>query len=98
MLINFIVGSSLALIFLLLTWLRGRKSRRGLALKSLRLRLVLYGVGFVAGEVYLMVLFADLKWPRILLFAAIASWGVLLGAGAWYRDRRRRGETFLAQK
>ena len=98
MLINLIVGGAFALIFLLLTWLRGRKSRRGLALKSLKLRLVLYGVGFVAGEVYLMVLFADLKWPRILLFVAIASWGVLLGAGAWYRDHRRHGESYLAQK
>lgn len=96
--INLIVGGAFALLFLLLTWLRGRKSRRGLALKSLKLRLALYGVGFVAGEVYLMVLFADLKWPRILLFLAIASWGVLLGAGAWYRDHRRRGESYLAQK
>jgi len=98
LLINLIVGGAFALIFLLLTWLRGRRSRRGLALKSLRLRLVLYGVGFVAGEVYLMVLFADLNWPRIFLFVAIASWGVLLGAGAWYRDHRRRGESYLAPK
>ena len=98
MLINLIVGGAFALIFLLLTWLRGRRSRRGLALKSLRLRLVLYGVGFVAGEVYLMALFADLNLPRIFLFVAIASWGVLLGAGAWYRDHRRRGESYLAQK
>jgi hypothetical protein len=81
-----------------LTWLRERKSRRGLALKSLKLRLALYGVGFVAGEVYLMVLFADLKWPRILLFIAIASWGVLLGAGAWYRDHRGRGDSSLPPK
>jgi hypothetical protein len=71
---NVILGSGFALIFLLLTWLRGRKSRRGSALKSLELRLVLYGVGFVAGEVYFMVLFADLKWSRMLLFLAIASW------------------------
>lgn len=98
MLINVIGGGAFALLFLLLTWLRGRKSRRGLALKSIKLRLVLYGVGFVAGEVYLMVLFADLKWPRSLLFLSIASWGVLLGAGAWYRDHRRRGESYLAQK
>lgn len=95
---NLILASGFALIFLLLTWLRGRKTRRGSALKSLKLRLVLYGFGFVAGEVYLMVLFADLKWPRILLFFAIASWGVLLGAGAWYRDHRRRGDTYLAQE
>jgi hypothetical protein len=88
---NLILGGGCALIFLLPTWLRGRKTQRGLALKSLKLRLVLYGLGFVAGEVYLMVLFADLKWPRSLLFVAITSWGVLLGAGAWYRDHRRRG-------
>jgi hypothetical protein len=53
------------------------------------IRLVVYGIIFVLGEAYLMVLFADLKWPRTLLFLAIASWGVLLSPGPWNRHYRK---------
>jgi hypothetical protein len=52
--------------------------------KSFWLRLIVYGLAFILGESYLIVLFADLKWPRTLLFLAIMSWGVLLGSGVHY--------------
>jgi len=66
--------------------------------KSLKISLLVYGFVFVLGEAYLMVLFADLKWPRILVFLAIASWGVLLGSGMWYRHQRRARDSDVAQK
>jgi hypothetical protein len=72
---NLMVAIGFALIFLLLSWLRGRTTGGGLALNSFKIRLLVYGFVFLLGEGYLMVLFADLKWPRTLLFLAIASWG-----------------------
>jgi hypothetical protein len=45
----------------------------------------------VLGEAYLMVLFADLKWPRVLLVVAIASWAVLLEGELWHRSQGRFG-------
>ena len=98
MLSNLIVASGFALIFLLLFWLRGSTTSDWLAIKSFKVRLLLYGLAFVLGEGYLMVLFADLKWPRILLFLAIASWGVLLSPGPWNRRLQRKGGSGIAQK
>ena len=63
----------------------------------IRKRLVLYGIALVLGEIYLIFLFANLKWPRLLLFAAIVSWGVLLGGGVWYRAHGRRGLDVLGK-
>jgi len=69
-----------------------------MAIKSFKIRLLVYGFVFVLGEGYLIVIFADLKWPRTLLFLAIASWGVLLSSGRWNRQRRRAGDSDIAQK
>jgi hypothetical protein len=69
------VAGGFALIFLLLSWLRHRTPTSGMAIKSFKIRLLVYGFVFVLGEGYLIVIFADLKWPKILLFLAIASWG-----------------------
>ena len=98
MLSNLIVVTGFALIFLLLYWLRGRTTSDALSIQSFKVRLPLYGLAFVLGEAYLMVLFADLKWPRIWLFLAIASWGVLLSPGPWNRSPRRKGDSDTAQK
>ncbi len=92
------VGGGFALIFLLVFWLRHRMTTAGMAIKSFKISLLVYGFVFVLSEAYLMVLFADLKWPRILLFLAIASWGVLLGSGMWYRHQRRARDSDVAQK
>ena len=89
MLDNLIIASGFALVFLLLYWIRGRKASGWLPLNSLRVRLLVYGLSFVLGEAYLMVLSADLHWPRPLLFLAIASWGVLLSPGPWNRRYNR---------
>jgi hypothetical protein len=95
---NLVVAGGFALIFLLLSWLRHRTPTAGMAIKSFKIRLLVYGFVFVLGEGYLIVIFADLKWPKILLFLAIASWGVLLGSGVWYRHQRRAGDSDIAQK
>ena len=60
-------------------------------MRSMKRRLLLYRISLVLGEAYLMVLFADLRWPRVLLVVAIASWAVLLGGGLWYRSQGRKG-------
>jgi hypothetical protein len=43
-------------------------------------RLLVYTFALVLGEIYLMLLIADGRWPRALRFVAIVSWGVLLGS------------------
>jgi hypothetical protein len=77
------VACGVALLFLYLSWLRGCTT----------IRLVVYGSVLVLGEGYLIVLFADLKWPRALLYLVIVSWGMLLGSGVWYRQQRQRGDS-----
>ena len=93
---NLIVASGFALIFLFVYWVRGRRTSGWLPLNSFKTRLLVHGLIFVLGEAYLMILFADLKWPRTLLFLAIASWGVLLSPGPWNRHYKK--ETSEAPK
>ena len=87
---NFVVATAFTLFFVLLGW--RWSTRNGNTPSSLKKRLFLYGIALALGEVYLIFLFADLKWPRLLLFAAIVSWGVLLGSGVWYGAHGRRGQ------
>jgi hypothetical protein len=95
---NLVVGGGFALIFLLFFWLRSRTFSDRLVMKSLGVNLFLYGVLFVIGEGYLMVLFGDLKWPRIALYLAIASWGALLSPGPWSRRLRPKHDSDTARK
>ena len=90
MLSNFVVAATFTLFFLLLGWRWG--ARTGVAFSFMKKRLLLYGIALVLGEIYLIYWFADLRWPRVLLFAAIVSWGVLLSGGVWYRAQGTRGE------
>jgi hypothetical protein len=85
-----LVATSLALIFLLLAWLWGRATSAGKPLNPFKRRLLFYGFAFVLGMGYIMTFFADLRWPRTLLFPALACWGVLLGSVAWIRYRRQK--------
>ena len=89
MLNNLIIAGCLALLFLLLYWIRGRNRSGWLPLRLFKVRVLAYAFLFVLGEVYLMVLFADLRWPRPLLFLTIASWGVLLSSGPWNRHYQK---------
>jgi hypothetical protein len=95
---NLVVGGGFALIFLLFFWFRSRTFNDRLAIKSLGVNLFLYGVLFVIGEGYLMVLFANLKWPRIALYIAIASLAVLLSPGPWSRRLRPKDDSDVARK
>jgi len=88
---NLILGSSVALLFLILGWLGLRKAGSETAMRPMKRRLLLYGISLLLGEAYLMVLFADLRWPPVLLVVAMASWAVLLGGGLWYRSQGRKG-------
>jgi hypothetical protein len=92
--INLAVSVVLAVAFVLLAWFRSDRTNRGPARRSVGGRLLLtrgYGIVFVAGEVYLIALITDLRLPRVLLFLAEVSWGVLLGSGVWYRHLRQTG-------
>src|SRR5579864_7685099 len=90
---NLVVGGGFALIFLMFFWFRSRTFSDRFAIKSLGVNLFLYGVLFVIGEGYLMVLFADMKWPRIALYLVIASWGALLSPGPWSRRLRPKHDS-----
>lgn len=96
MFINFVVATAFTLFFVLLgsRWRAHSRVAPGARKKIL----LLYGIALALGELYLIFLFADLKWPRMLLFAAIVSWGVLLGGGVWYRERGRRGRQDVLDK
>lgn len=89
---NIAISVTLALAFLILAWFRSDRTNRGDVRRSPGRRTLLalgYGIVFVAGEVYLIALITDLRLPRVLLFLAEASWGILLGSGLWYRHLRQ---------
>jgi hypothetical protein len=89
---NAVTCGGLAILFLMVAWHRGRAAAIGRRL----LWLLLFGAAFVLGEVYLMVLVADLKWPRVVAYLAIVSWGALLSTRA--RHRERAGGADVARK
>jgi hypothetical protein len=98
LLTDFLVVTGVALIFLLLTWLWGRTTSAGKPLNPFKRRVLVYGFIFVLGMGYIMALVADLKWPRGLLFPAIACWGAALGVVAWYRYQRQSRDSCGAQR
>ena len=92
MLTDFFVATGLALIFLLLSWSWGRATSAGKQLNPFKKTLLVYSFLFALEMGYIMALFANVKWPRALLFPSIACWGGLLGLVAWSRKwRRKRG-------
>lgn len=97
MLSDVLVVSALALIFLLLAWLWGRATSAGKPLNPFKRRLLFYGFVFVLGMGYIMTFVGDLKWPRTLLFPAIACWGVVLGLVAWVRNRKQKCNAGVVQ-
>jgi hypothetical protein len=46
---------------------------------------------FALGMGYIIALFANLKWPKTLLFPSIACWAAALGLVAWSCYRRQKG-------
>lgn len=95
---DFLVITGLALIFLLLSWLWGRVISGGRPLNVFKTRLLCYGFAFVLGIGYLMVLVADLHWPKGLLFPMIGIWGGVLGLAAWWRYRRGKRSSGLGSE
>ena len=103
---NLIVGVGFALIFLFLYWLRSRGASEGLVLKSLKVRLLVFGLAFVLGEAYLTehqgysenretiacnLLCQDpLRRLRILSSEGQEDWGT--ADGVHHREKRRKGE------
>jgi hypothetical protein len=92
MLLNLLITGSLAVVFMGLAVRRWRGSTDKGWLHSLAIKLILFAIAFVLGEIYLIVLFADLKWPRPLAFVAITAWGILLVARGGSREMRDSGE------
>ena len=93
---NLVIAAGLAALFLFLAWRRGCGA--GFRLASFTMRLVLFEIAFILGEVYLIVLIADLKWPRVLAFVGIAAWGALLVSGIGSRASRQRQGSDGTQK
>lgn len=94
---DFSVATSVALIFLLLTWLSGRALSGGGTLNSFKRGALIYGFVFVLGMGYVMLLVADMHWPKVVLFPAIGGWGciVMLVARWRYRRQKRRQDEDL---
>ena len=87
---DFLVITGLALVFLLLSWVYGRVIGGGHPLSNFKRRVLGYGFIFVLGLGYLMVLVADLHWPKDLLFPLIAIWVAVVGFVLWWRYRREK--------
>lgn len=88
---SLIIAVLLAAAFLLWSWFAGLKHGQAGAktVKTKCALLILYGAAFILGEWYLIVLIADLKWPRAVAFLAMSCWGVLLASGSRWRQLRR---------
>jgi hypothetical protein len=87
---DFLVATSLVLIFVLLSWAYGRVLSGGRPLNPFKRRVLLYASLFAIGMIYLMLLVSDLHWPKELLFPLIGLWGVGVGLVAWWRYRKEK--------
>jgi hypothetical protein len=94
---DFLVATGLALIFLLCS-LWGRTASAGNPFNTFKKGSLIYGFTFVLRMGNIMVLVADLKSPRTLLFPAIGCWGVVLGFAAWLRHKRQTRDSDAAQR
>ena len=88
--VDFVVATGLALIFLALSWAFGRAVTGGRRLNAFKRKLLLYVFIFVLGEAYIMMFASDLRWPEEVLLPMISVWGVLVGLLAWWRYRRAK--------
>lgn len=86
---DLLVATALALLFLALSWSWGRATGAGKPLNRFKRTLLAYSFVFVLGMSYMMAFGAELRWPKILLFSAIACWGAALAGVAWLRHRTR---------
>lgn len=89
---DFLVITGPALLFLLITWLYGRVVSGGRPLNRFKRTVLSYGFVFVLGMGYLMVLVADLHWPKEWVFPLIGIWAVGVGFVAWWRYRREKAQ------
>lgn len=87
MLNDFGVVIGVSVIFIALAWLYMRSINAGRPLRPIQREMLLYGFLFVFGMGSAMLLIADLRGPKRLLFPIIGLWGVLLAAVAWWRHR-----------
>jgi hypothetical protein len=86
--IDFLVATALALIFLALSWVYGRTLSGGRRLNYFKRTLLMWSFVFVLGEVYIMMFVSKLSWPKELLFAMIGLWGVVVAFVAFWLHRR----------
>jgi hypothetical protein len=85
---DFLIGTGLGLLFLLLSWSYGRGLSGGGPLNLVKRRILAYGFIFILGMMYLMLLVSDLHWREELLFPMIGVWGLIVGLVAWWFHRR----------
>ncbi len=85
---DFLVVTGVALGFLLVSWVYGRVLSAGRPLNAFKRIILVYGFMFVLGTGYLMLIVADLHWPKELLFPMIGVWGAVVALVAWWRYRR----------
>jgi hypothetical protein len=87
---DFLVGTGLVLIFVLLSWAYGRVLSGGRPLNPFKRRIFIYASLFVAGMIFLMMLVSDLHWPKELIFSLMGLWAVTVGLVGWLHYRRER--------
>jgi vacuolar-type H+-ATPase subunit I/STV1 len=89
--VDFLVATGLALIFLALSWSFARAVSGGRRLNPFKRKVLLYSFVFVLGEAYIMVFASHMHWLKELLFPMIGAWGAMLALVAWWRCRRESG-------
>ncbi len=88
--VDFLVATGLALIFLALSWAFGRAVSGGRRLSSFKRKLLLYSFIFVLGETYIMMFASNLHLPKEMLFPMIGAWAAIVALVAWWRYRKEK--------
>jgi hypothetical protein len=79
-----------AVVWLVLSWLYARSVNPGRPLNPVQKGMMIYGLVFVLGMGYLIMLGGALHWSNGLMFSSIAVWVTLVAATAWRRSKRSR--------
>src|SRR2546421_289883 len=88
--IDFLVATGLALIFLALSWAFGRAVSGGRQLNAFKRKLLFYSFIFVLGEAYTMMFASNLHWPKELILPLVGLWAVAVGGVWWFLYRREK--------
>ncbi len=89
-LLDFLAPPAGAVLWLFLSWLYARAISGRRPLNSVQKGMIFYGLWFVLGMGYVIMVGGSLHWPTPIILFLVAVWGVAVALVSFWRYRYRR--------